>query len=408
MTRIITFLWFTLACAFAVLLINGCKKASNEEDLAMYSRLVKEHPDASWLYRERGKIYFHMSKGKMALNDFNRAIELGDKSAGSYRMRAELLMAVGRYDPAILDLTHAIELGGDHAGGLPFLFNLRGKCHNGLCQYQAAIWDYLESIRTDTHRVNLTYAYSLPGCCYVMTGQNDSAIWAYEMQVDQIRKAARLFEGVDQFYNDLQGELAELYWLKGDYEKSLSYVNNDIQIAKQPDKYYYFRGIINYEMGNEDAAIEDLEKAVSVNEKLGSAALKRPYYEYFLSAAFAKTGQLEESLKHLSLAVEKGFYFFDLVDENTDLANLRRQAGYRKLIAADGTHERIAATMQKFRAIIRGDISANPQSPEAQIVGDRYLSIFFRRDKAGEFRRLNQVIDEEVFARDGSALADSN
>ena len=135
-----TFIAIMFIYIIVCLMMNGCsKKETLEDKLSTYSQLIKEHPDNSWLYRERGLIYYHMDKLKSAQKDFDKAIELGVRDVEVYRCRANLLMATSRYDLAINDLTNAVAISNGNSYLQSWLLTFRGDCRRSLRQYRLAI-----------------------------------------------------------------------------------------------------------------------------------------------------------------------------------------------------------------------------------------------------------------------------
>ena len=73
------------------------------------------------------------------------------------------------------------------------------------------------------------------------------------------------------FINELLLISVKKYLKQGDYLKSIHTLNEIIEQNSQVEKYYFFRGICQYKLGNNQLALSDLEKVTNLNKLCISA-----------------------------------------------------------------------------------------------------------------------------------------
>jgi tetratricopeptide (TPR) repeat protein len=85
------------------------------------------HESASSYY-QRGTSHLSLSEYQLAIQDFDRAIELDPNYEGAFYNRGKAYYHLGEYQCAIQDFTRVIELDPQHI----FTYNKRGKCYQAL------------------------------------------------------------------------------------------------------------------------------------------------------------------------------------------------------------------------------------------------------------------------------------
>jgi tetratricopeptide (TPR) repeat protein len=86
------------------------EKESLSDVIERTSALMKLYPSYDWNYVERGNAYKDVGKRKLALNDYNRAIEMCDNNAFTHYCRGDLLFDYGSARKSIIDLDIAVKL----------------------------------------------------------------------------------------------------------------------------------------------------------------------------------------------------------------------------------------------------------------------------------------------------------
>jgi len=116
------------------------------------------------------------SKGQynIAIENYNKVIELDPKYVDAYYRRGNVYFSKGQYDLAIRDYNKAIEIDPQDACA----YYDRGKVHVMKCQSEAAIADYSKAIEIDPKQSKL---YLNKAIICEMTGYKSEAIKAYTL-----------------------------------------------------------------------------------------------------------------------------------------------------------------------------------------------------------------------------------
>jgi tetratricopeptide (TPR) repeat protein len=116
-----------------------------EDALAYLADRIRAHPEDEFLYALRAAIHTDRKEFKLAIDDWNKIVELEPESAASYIGRAKLWLGQSEWDKAISDLTLAIQVDPKDA----YCFGIRGHAWVAKHGYDQAIADYNEAIRLD-------------------------------------------------------------------------------------------------------------------------------------------------------------------------------------------------------------------------------------------------------------------
>lgn len=124
--------------------------------------------------------------------------------------------------------------------------------------YDTAVEYFNHSIE---EKKNLQLAYRGLGMAYMNLGEYEAARDSFIQALQQ----GSFF--VNDIEEDISCYLASAYYKMGDYENAIATYTNVLQISKKNDDLYYLRGVVQLEAGNLEAAIQDFDKAVSLNAK---------------------------------------------------------------------------------------------------------------------------------------------
>ena len=125
----------------------------------------------------RGIAYRNVGQIQLAINDFDRALDLAPAYAEAYVNRAAVYSTQGQYHRAIKDLDEAILLVPD----LALAYNNRGSAYRELGQPQKAIEDMDESISLDPDDFT---AYYNRGSAYLDLGEAQRAVEDLDKSID--------------------------------------------------------------------------------------------------------------------------------------------------------------------------------------------------------------------------------
>ncbi len=95
-----------------------------------YSKAIKENPNHTWAYFNRGNAYYEKGMFDEAIADYSKVIELDPEYAHACNNRGNAYGRKGLYDKAIINYTKAIELSPKFAQGyvnLGYAWYLKGE-----------------------------------------------------------------------------------------------------------------------------------------------------------------------------------------------------------------------------------------------------------------------------------------
>lgn len=116
---------------------NLAMQASGEVALENFDRAIELDPQASDYYEWRGYTKRALGRNDDAIDDFNKMVEI-DGSPYTYEVRGEVLSKLKRHQQAIADFSKMIEIAPD----VPFGYYRRGNAKYELGQYEDAIADF--------------------------------------------------------------------------------------------------------------------------------------------------------------------------------------------------------------------------------------------------------------------------
>ncbi len=107
-----------------------------DEELAAITQAINLAPRAAWYYN-RGILYYNQQKYKLALDDYNKAIELNPNYALAYYNRGNLYRRQQKYKLALDDYNQAIKINPNDA------------------ELQVKMNDYLIALKKNFKKINL-------------------------------------------------------------------------------------------------------------------------------------------------------------------------------------------------------------------------------------------------------------
>lgn len=266
-------------CGNAYFKLNNDKTA-----LEYYDKAIKANPSFADAFAQRAFLHRKMKHHEAALNDFNRAIELETNIAEVYYNRADILnKEYKKCETAIADYTRTIELEPTFAQAY---FN-RAMCREALKQFPQAASDIKAAIKlglTDTlvykksatlnflaenyndaisdfsiiiskFKIRSITPYFYRGVSYNRTGQYDKAIKDLTATLMLERETA-----------DAYIERAFAYNMKQKTSTAFKDLLNAQQLDPKYDRVYKSRAEISMQIGKNDEAIADFDKAISLND----------------------------------------------------------------------------------------------------------------------------------------------
>ena len=258
-----------------------------KNDLVFYTDMIAKTPNAKVAYTNRGGIFREKGKLNEALNDFNRAINLGPAIYKDYSNRGVIYNDLGMHWEAAKDLKKALNLGGMNP---EIMSSYAYAClHSG--NLSEAIDHYNKVIQLQPGNVE---AYSNRGTALFNSGNLNAAITDYSKAVSLNpgyrnawfnRGLAKInlgdLEGakndlsktleLDSSYAEAWSNLAVVYSKMGVYEQAFNCYNKAIMINPSYAEAYLNRGVDYYYIEENEKALADFEKVILINPQLGAA-----------------------------------------------------------------------------------------------------------------------------------------
>lgn len=232
---------------------------ANNKDLgkahARIDQALSAYPNIAALHFLKATVYGYEKNGEMMEAELRRAIEIDQNYLAAYSSLANLYIRAKQEDRAIAEYQKIVSLRPENSTPYTMIGILEDQRKN----YDAAEENYRKALEKDPNAViaanNLAWLYAETG-----RGNLDEAV--------------RLAQGVVQKHPNVAGFIDTLGWVY--YKKNLH-----------------------------SAAVEQLRKAVSLNEAEARAANTAPSaaYHYHLGMALKGKGDMEESRRELETAI---------------------------------------------------------------------------------------------------------
>ena len=262
--------------ALSGLIVYYAKTQQLDQAHSRIDQVLNTYPNVAWLHFLKGQIYGYQRNGQAAEAEMRRALEIDSNYLRAYSALAALFVNSNQGDRAIAEYKKILERRPDNA----IVYTLIGMLEYSRNNYDASVENYRKALEIDQNSViaanNLAWIYAVYG-----KGNPDEAV--------------RLSQGVVQRNPNVAGFVDTLGWI---YYKKTLYT----------------------------AAVEQLQKAVNLDEAAARAANVSPSatYQYHLGMALKEKGDKEGSRRALETALRLGekVPFPDAEDAKKALATL--------------------------------------------------------------------------------------
>lgn len=265
------------------------------------------------ILNDRGVAYTRLGQTKLALEDFNKAVQLFPEYAAVYNNRGNLLMTLGLLKEAVKDFDRAIVL----APGYAAAYNNRAGAQQKLGQYPEALRDY-------TKAVQLMPANAAPfsgrGRAYLALGRPYAAMRdftravtadgrfasGYRNRAEAALEIGRHEEAVEDLSRAIAFDVnnAEIYVLRGyaylsarNIESAIKDFSRSVELDPKLAAGYQARGFAHALAEALDDAFADLNKAIDLDPRSAVAFAYRAY-------VYKLQGQVDVGIKDLQTAVK--------------------------------------------------------------------------------------------------------
>lgn len=228
------------------------KQKLYHEAFKHYENAIKENPNLTEAYNNRGIIYQDKDQFDRAIEDFNKAIDLNPNDPDPYINRGFGYENSNEYDKAIQDYNTVIGLNPDHTDA----YYNRGNAYMKKNEYDRAIRDYDTAIR-----LNLEYtdAYINRGKTYMKKSEYDRAIRDYDT-------AIRLKPEYAIVYNNR----GYAHLRKGQFDRAIQDCNKAINLSPTYATAYNNRGLTWLHKREWEKAKSDLITAKKMGRNIKS------------------------------------------------------------------------------------------------------------------------------------------
>ncbi|MDX2287851.1 MAG: tetratricopeptide repeat protein [Hyphomicrobiaceae bacterium] len=258
-------------------------RGSNEEAVAHYTTALAA-PDLpndrrATLLNDRAVAYVRLGKTRLAVDDFNKAVELFPEYAPTYNNRGNLLMALGLDEEAIKDFNRAVVL----APGYAAAYNNRAGALLRSGAAGASIADY-------TQAITLAPASAAP-----LTGRGKAHLKLGRPHL-AIRDFARAV-GSEARFSAAYRSRAEALLELSRHEEAIEDLSRAIAFDISNAELYLVRGHAYLALGNAEAAQQDFARTIELSPQAASGYEAR-------ALALSLADDFEPAFADLARAIE--------------------------------------------------------------------------------------------------------
>ena len=236
----------------AMLLLGEAYLANWDDEAFKCFEMVKTmQPNFAEGYFHKGEAILYLGNNyKLAVENFDKAIELDANNAESYFLRGDAQSRLKNFSAAVEDFTKALEMKPAEK-----IYKKRGEVYLEIFENEKAIEDFNKVLEFSAENVG---AYKGLAIAFANLKNKKLALENFDKFVE--------LSGEENFYQ----ELGEIYFALGEYEKAVEIFSKYIELDKFTLASYYLRGKSYFEQKNYASALTDFENYVSTMYELMS------------------------------------------------------------------------------------------------------------------------------------------
>jgi uncharacterized caspase-like protein/lipoprotein NlpI len=169
------------------------KIGKHEDAIAEYSAVIKEQPNNSSAYNNRGISYDNTKDYAHAIADYSKSLSLNSSSAVTYKNRGWTYFHQGQYDLAVADFSNSIGL-----QPTANAYSGRGDVYYAMKDYNSAALDYGEAVKIDPKNAS---TYLRLGLSYYFKNEYDKALAAFNSAIQLDPNNSGAFNGRGLVYS---------------------------------------------------------------------------------------------------------------------------------------------------------------------------------------------------------------
>ncbi|MDJ0578705.1 serine protease [Crocosphaera sp.] len=315
-------------------------------------------------YSYRGIAHFALGKEQAALDDHNQAIAFAPNSSHLYQMRAGMYFFTGKYELAIADYNKAIEVYPQNRDLASFHL---ASLYSGLAFVYQRMDDYQQQI------VNLTKALELDPSdhlTYQIRGQSHNFNGQYNLAIQDMTKAIELQPDNADYYHQRGGFKSSL----GDNQGALEDYNRAIELDRNNASAYSKRASLYTDQFQDyKKAMEDYDRAIEINPKYGQAYESRGLLRHKLLSDLP--GALEDYNRAIALIeapdpIVDSVYLGSLPEDVPSNFPYQLKTSYNKYDSAYGQRGDVRLQLKDYQGALEDYNEAIRRNPNN---GDHYV-----------------------------------
>ena len=147
---------------------------SYKEAFSCFNRAIKEDPNNSTVWHQRGAVLYEMGQPTEALDSFRRVLEIDPNSVSTYRYQASIFQKLGRFQEADASLQRADKIAGQ------WQTKVQNLLDSG--NYQRALF-YCDMLLY--HTTFEDWAWNMKGLCFLNAGSYDDALFCFDQSLEK-------------------------------------------------------------------------------------------------------------------------------------------------------------------------------------------------------------------------------
>jgi tetratricopeptide (TPR) repeat protein len=221
------------------------------------NQIIAAMPNEGVGYFHRGRTYLMMKQNDKAMDDLNVAISKRPKYFPPYALRGDILIRNKEYEKALENYNQAVAAMPNY----PTPYFQRGRSYFFMKEYDKAMADFDAVLGLHSNHIG---ALMMKARVYSQRKESPQAI-------AELEKAAQLHKGD----YGVSLELGRLYHQVKRYEDAVKIFSSAIKLKPSLTAAYMYRSQSYQVLRQNDKAMQDLEKAASLGNKMAQVQLER-------------------------------------------------------------------------------------------------------------------------------------
>jgi tetratricopeptide (TPR) repeat protein len=273
-----------------------------------YSEALKINPDYAGAHINMGAVLARQGKAFDAIRHYSEALRLEPNSEKAHYNLGNILLAQDKIDPAISHYSKAVRINPSFAepyNGLGLALMHKGKLEEAILHFRKA--------------ANIKSAY--------LDAQKNQKI--AESIYGKIRKAVAEMQAAMDFDpqdSEIDLKMLELLEKKKKLDQAVSQFSKALSL--QP-------GFTSLDRNRIPIVLEVKKQYEAKLAQFHEIVERRPdnaAAEFHIACIYSRRGQIDDAIKWLNQAIEKGFNRWDLIETDSDLNGVRGSKKYQVLV----------------------------------------------------------------------------